>query len=227
MSELDPRIHQVLDGELPLESLPPELQATVLRLERAAGLLRAAEAPAGVSTRVLAVLRRPLPGGSRRRGLLRWLTERHAVTIAMRPVWSLALAAALAAVVLVPTHGTGPLLGAQEGIAQFVGHFPGARAPAWRAGSRRRRSPPWTRWCGLRRPTTSPLSPWSRRPSRARPSTRRPGGSSKRWRRTPTSCVRRARSWSAPAVRRRPPPRSRPSPRRWCAGCRRRSPSAS
>src|SRR5207249_4708553 len=31
MNELDPRIHQVLDGELPLESLPPELRATVLR----------------------------------------------------------------------------------------------------------------------------------------------------------------------------------------------------
>jgi len=141
MSELDPRIHQVLDGELPLESLPPELQATVLRLERAAGLLRAAEAPAGVSTRVFAALRRPHPGGSRGRGLLRWLTDRHAVTIAMRPVWSLALAAVRAAVVLVPTHGTGPLLGAQEGIAQFVGHFPGARSvdvvgpfTDWRSG---------------------------------------------------------------------------------------------
>jgi len=140
MSELDPRIHQVLDGELPLESLPPELRATVLRLERAAELLRASEAPASVAGRVLAELRR-LRTATRGRRVLRWLTERHAITIALRPIWSLALAAVLAAVVLVPTHGTPPLLGAQEGIAQFVGHFPGARSvdvvgpfTDWRSG---------------------------------------------------------------------------------------------
>jgi len=139
MSELDPRIHQVLDGELPLESLPPELRATVLRLERAAGLLRAREAPASVAGRVLAGIRRPAAPRGRR--MLRWLTERHAITIALRPIWSLALAAVLAAAVLVPTHGTPPLLGAQEGIAQFVGHFPGARSvdvvgpfTDWRSG---------------------------------------------------------------------------------------------
>jgi len=139
MSELDPRIHQVLDGELPLESLPPELRATVLRLERAAGLLRAREAPASVAGRVLAGIRRPAASPGRR--MLRWLTERHAITIALRPIWSLALAAVLAAVVLVPTHGTPPLLGAEEGIAQFVGHFPGARSvdvvgpfTDWRSG---------------------------------------------------------------------------------------------
>ena len=140
MNELDPRIHQVLDGELPLESLPPELRATVLRLERAAELLRAGESPASVAGRVLAELRRPRTA-TRGRRLLRWLTERHAITIALRPIWSLALAAVLAAVVLVPTHGAGPLLGAQEGIAQFVGHFPGARTvdvvgpfTDWRSG---------------------------------------------------------------------------------------------
>jgi len=140
MNELDPRIHQVLDGELPLESLPPELRATVLRLERAAQLLRAGEAPASVAGRVLAELRRPRTA-TRGRRVLRWLTERHAITIALRPIWSLALTAVLAAVVLVPTHGTPPLLGAQEGIAQFVGHFPGARSvdvvgpfTAWRSG---------------------------------------------------------------------------------------------
>ena len=140
MNELDPRIHQVLDGELPLESLPPELRATVLRLERAAELLRASEAPASVAGRVLAELRR-LRTATRGRRVLRWLTERHAITIALRPIWSLALAAVLAAVVLVPTHGTPPLLGAQEGIAQFVGHFPGARSvdvvgpfTDWRSG---------------------------------------------------------------------------------------------
>jgi len=140
MNELDPRIHQVLDGELPLESLPPELRATVLRLERVAELLRAGEAPASVAGRVLTELRRPRTA-TRGGRVLRWLTERHAITVALRPIWSLALAAVLAAVVLVPTHGTPPLLGAQEGIAQFVGHFPGARSvdvvgpfTDWRSG---------------------------------------------------------------------------------------------
>jgi len=126
MSKLDPRIHEVLDGDLPPERLPPELRAVVLRLERAAGLLRAGLAPASVAGRVLAALHRPEP--SRGRRVLQWLTERHVITIAMRPVWSLALAAVLAAVVLVPDHGSAPLLGAQEGIARFVGHFPGARS---------------------------------------------------------------------------------------------------
>ena len=89
---------------------------------------------------MLAELRRPRTATLGRR-VLRWLTERHAITIALRPVWSLALTAVLAAVVLVPTHGTPPLLGAQEGIAQFVGHFPGARSvdvvgpfTDWRSG---------------------------------------------------------------------------------------------
>src|SRR5207247_8995679 len=67
MSELDPRIHQVLDGGLPLERLPLELGATVLRLERAAGLLRAAPAPGSVTGPVLAALRRPRGSRGRRR----------------------------------------------------------------------------------------------------------------------------------------------------------------
>ncbi|HLQ23010.1 MAG TPA: isoamylase early set domain-containing protein, partial [Gemmatimonadales bacterium] len=48
--------------------------------------------------------------------------------IAVRPVWSLALAAALAAIAVIPARGPGPVLGEQEGIAQFVGRFPGAKS---------------------------------------------------------------------------------------------------
>jgi AcrR family transcriptional regulator len=141
MKQLDPKLHRALDGELPLEELSPELHALARRLERAAHLLREREVPVGASVigRVATELRRPRP--RLRRRVLRWLTERHAVTIAMRPIWSLALAAVLAAVVLIPSHGPGLLLGTQEGIAQFVGHFPGARSvdvvgpfTDWRAG---------------------------------------------------------------------------------------------
>ena len=41
---------------------------------------------------------------------------------------TLALAAALAAIAVIPTRGPGPVLGEQEGIAQFVGRFPDARS---------------------------------------------------------------------------------------------------
>jgi hypothetical protein len=52
------------------------------------------------------------------------------VTVRLSPVWTLALAAALAAVILLPGSGgpVAPPPGAQEGVAQFVGHFPGARS---------------------------------------------------------------------------------------------------
>jgi hypothetical protein len=47
----------------------------------------------------------------------------------LRPAWALALAAVLGALLIVPLEPTGsPPLGSAEGIAQFVGHFPGARS---------------------------------------------------------------------------------------------------
>jgi len=84
-----------------------------------------------VADRVMAEVRQ-LPahdqGGARRLG--RWLTRPHAVTFRLRPAWTLALAAGLAAILLIPAGPPRPLSrpGAAEGIAQFVGHFPGARS---------------------------------------------------------------------------------------------------
>ncbi len=126
MNPIDPRIHQALDGELARESLPRELQLVVERLEAAAALLAAAPAVAALEPRVMAALRRPAP--SRVRRLVRWFSVPHAVTFRVRPVWSLALAAAVALLTLVPIdEGNGPVLGEHEGIAQFVGRFPDAQ----------------------------------------------------------------------------------------------------
>jgi AMP-activated protein kinase-like protein len=124
MSPIDPRVHQALDGEIVREDLPPEIRRQVARLEAAAALLAAAPAAVGLEGRVLAAIRRPAP--SRARRLARWFASPHALTFRIRPVWSLALAAAVAFLTLLPLHDTEPVLGEHEGIAQFVGRFPGA-----------------------------------------------------------------------------------------------------
>jgi len=125
MMHIDPQLQRVLDGELPSDDLTPLQREQSAALQRAARLL--AEAPVGsVAARVMAEVRRPpLRLGQR---VAQWLTERHAVTIAVRPIWSLALAVALAAIAVIPARGPGPMLGEQEGIAQFVGRFPDARS---------------------------------------------------------------------------------------------------
>jgi Glycogen recognition site of AMP-activated protein kinase len=125
MMHIDPQLQRVLDGELPSDDLTPLQREQSAALQRAARLL--AEAPVrSVAARVMAEVRRPpLRLGQR---VAQWLTERHAVTIAVRPIWSLALAAALAAIAVIPARGPGPVLGEQEGIAQFVGRFPGAQS---------------------------------------------------------------------------------------------------
>ena len=75
--DLDPRIHRALDGELDRTALTPEERALVDRLDWAARALER-HVPAGaggLSHRVMAIIRRPLPvsggavpaGGSRRR----------------------------------------------------------------------------------------------------------------------------------------------------------------
>lgn len=125
MTHIDPQLHRVLDGELPSDDLTPSQREQFATLQRAARLL--AETPAAsVAARVMVEVRRPRQSLGQR--FAQWLTERHTVTIAVRPVWSLALAAALAAIAVIPTRGPGPVLGEQEGIAQFVGRFPDARS---------------------------------------------------------------------------------------------------
>ncbi len=143
MSTIDPRIHQALDGEISREALPAELRRQAELLEAAAALLAATppQALGSVGARVMAAL--DSPASKRRSRLVRWLITPHAVVLRMRPVWSLALAAAVLLVMLLPLWEPGPAdVGDEEGIAQFVARFPGARSVAvvgsftdWRAGS--------------------------------------------------------------------------------------------
>src|SRR5713226_4024225 len=117
MSRIDPRIHQVLDGELSREALPLGLRPGLDRLQAAAALLRLVPAGRSVAARVLAEIRRPFPGHLTR--LVRWVTERHAITVSLRPVWSLVVAAVVVVgVALIPSRGSeGPTLSAEEGVA--------------------------------------------------------------------------------------------------------------
>ena len=125
MTRIDPLVHRVLDGELPPEVLTPAQRAELDRLERVA--LALAQPPAvSVADRVMAEVRRPVPSLTQR--ITQWLAERHTITISVRPAWSLALAVVLAAIAIMPGRGRGPVLGSEEGIAQFVGRFPDAKS---------------------------------------------------------------------------------------------------
>jgi len=131
MTDMDPRLQEALDGERDPATLPEGLREAYARFTAAADLLR--QPPAvSVADRVMAEVRRTAPvpvvspAGVARR-IARWFTRPRAVTVRLRPAWTLAIAAALAAVMLVPFRGP-VTLGAEEGVAQFVGHFPGARS---------------------------------------------------------------------------------------------------
>jgi Glycogen recognition site of AMP-activated protein kinase len=137
MSTIDRRVHEALDGEIARDTLPPELRRQAELLEAAATLL-AATPPHGlgsVSARVMAALDSPAP--RRRSRLVRWLVTPHAVVLRMRPVWSLALVAAVLLMMLLPLREPNRAdLGDEEGIAQFVARFPGVGSfNDWRAGS--------------------------------------------------------------------------------------------
>ena len=142
MIVIDPRIHQVLDGELGSDAVPAELRLTVARLAAAAQLL-AVPLPGplpSVETRVMAEIRRPAP--SRARRLMRWFVTPRAIIFRVRPAWSLAFAVVAAAVTLFTVGDQGPELAEHEGIAQFVGRFPEAQSVHvvgtfndWRPGS--------------------------------------------------------------------------------------------
>jgi len=123
MTIMDPRLQEALDGERDPATLPDGLREAYARLTAAAELLR--ELPAvSVADRVMAQIRRE---ASPARRFASWFTRPRAVTLRLRPAWTLALAAALAAVLFVPfSESVTP--GAEEGVAQFVGHFPGARS---------------------------------------------------------------------------------------------------
>jgi AMP-activated protein kinase-like protein len=139
MNTIDPRIHQALDGDVPLETLPAELRWAVRQVGRAADLLGAPVRGVSVESRVMAEIRRR-PSWAQRVG--RWIVTPRAITLRFRPAWSLAFAAAAAVFTVFATGGGGPELGEHEGIAQFVGRFPDAQSVHvvgsfndWRAGS--------------------------------------------------------------------------------------------
>ncbi len=120
MTAIDPRVQEALDGERDPTTLPAELREAYVRLTAAAALLRAVPATS-VADQVMAQIRREAPVPRRANWLLR------PVMFRLRPVWTLAVAAAVAAVLFLPFPESATP-GAEEGVAQFVGHFPGARS---------------------------------------------------------------------------------------------------
>ena len=126
MNPIDRTVHRALDGDIPRESLSPALRRDADTLAAAAALLAAMPVAKSVEQRVMAAIQRPRASAGRR--LLRWVVRPHSVILRLRPVWSLALAASILLLAVLPWPVTGPLLGDEEGIAQFVGRFPGARS---------------------------------------------------------------------------------------------------
>jgi len=128
MSPIDPRLQEALDGERDPGELPVDLGEAYARLISAVQLLAATPA-ASVAVRVMAEIRQPrvqVQTAGLMRRMVRWLARPRAVTLRLRPAWTLALAVGLAAILLMPGPGHTP--GAAEGVAKFVGHFPGARS---------------------------------------------------------------------------------------------------
>lgn len=125
MNPIDPTIHRVLDGEIPPDMLAAEHRRDADQLGRAAELL-ATRVAGSVEQRVMAAIRRPATSAGKR--LLRWAVRPHAVVLRMRPVWSLGLVATILLLAVLPTSESGLRLGEAEGVAQFVGRFPGARS---------------------------------------------------------------------------------------------------
>ncbi len=131
MSPIDPRLQEALDGERDPAELPADLREAYARLMSAADLLEAAPR-LSVANRVMVEVRQipaPVPSDGRVRGVIRWFGRPRAVTLRLRPVWTLALAAGLVMILLwswQPISVRTP--GESEGIANFVGHFPGARS---------------------------------------------------------------------------------------------------
>ncbi len=131
MSPIDPRLQEALDGERDPRELPADLREAYDHLIEAARLVSATP-QLSVAARVMAEIRHTTPAyhreGSVQRAV-RWLGKPRAVTLRLRPMWTLALAAGLTAILLLPWGGSNsPQPGVAEGVANFVGHFPGARS---------------------------------------------------------------------------------------------------
>ncbi len=133
-------VKQLLDGELTLAELPPELQAEgaeALRLLAAVDR-RSVILPAAIDARVMEAVRARTAGraASRSRGLLRWITEPQELRVRVRPRLLVAGLAAAAALVLVfggrgalSRRGAGPGIAAtaESVLVRFVLYAPGAK----------------------------------------------------------------------------------------------------
>jgi len=126
--DLNARIHRVLDGELDPGALSPEERALAGRLDSLSRALAARPVPGSVASRVMAAIRRPVATPVQR--LRRWLTSPQPITVSLRPVYSLVLAVLLAALLWRTPAGRAPVLGAGEGVAEFVARFPEAHSVA-------------------------------------------------------------------------------------------------
>src|SRR5439155_9478141 len=83
-----------------------------------------------VATRIMTEIGRlpaPVHSDGPMRRIIRWFGRPRAVTLRLRPAWTLALAVGLGAMLLLSfQQDSTPTPGASEGIANFIGHFPGA-----------------------------------------------------------------------------------------------------
>jgi Glycogen recognition site of AMP-activated protein kinase len=130
MSPIDPRLQEALDGERDPGDLLVDLREAYVRLITAVEMLKFTPRMS-VASRVMADIRlnpAPVQREGLARRLIRWFGRPRAVTLRLRPVWTLALAAGLATVLVLQWPTGGPTPGVAQGIAHFVGHFPGARS---------------------------------------------------------------------------------------------------
>ena len=135
MNPIDPRLQEALDGERDPSELPADLREVYARLMSATEAL-ATTPKLSVSHRVMEEIRRipaptsvPVQADGPMRRALRWFGRPRAVTVHLRPVWTVVLAAGLTTLLVLPWQSDStPTPRASEGVANFVGHFPGARS---------------------------------------------------------------------------------------------------